>query len=204
MLKKTYLVDDTPGSISNIYEIKILICRILNEIRTKMTKNQLNAALQLNETVNYFNFCQALKELLKSKHIIEKNNGDKKYLVLTTIGEETANILNNNLPKHIVEKNIKLIREFLKKEYENKDKKIYIKRKDDGYTVKLSLEETKSNLMDLELFCPTSKIAENVKIQMELKTTDIYKAILAVINNDKKTLLKIASTMDENLKNKKS
>ena len=109
MLKKTYLVDDTPGSISNIYEIKILICRILNEIRTKMTKNQLNAALQLNETVNYFNFCQALKELLKSKHIIEKNNGDKKYLVLTTIGEETANILNNNLPKHIVEKNIKLI-----------------------------------------------------------------------------------------------
>ncbi len=197
MLKKTYLVDDTPGSISNIYEIKILICRILNEIRIKMTKNQLNAALQLNETVNYFNFCQALKELLKSKHIIEKDNSDQKYLVLTSLGEETANILNNNISKYIVEKNIKSVKEFLKNEYENKNKKIYIKRKDDGYTVKLSLEETKSNLMDLELFCPTSKIAENVKNQMDLKTINIYKAVLAIVNDDKKTLLKIATNMDK-------
>lgn len=197
MLKKTYLVDDVPGSISNIYEIKILICRILNEIRTKITKNQLNTVLQINETVNYFNFCQALKELLKSKHIIEKNYGETKYLYLTNLGKETANVLNNDLSKHIVEKNIKLIREFLKKEYENKGKKIYIKKKDDGYTVKLSLEETKSNLIDLELFCPTSKIAEKVKKQMELKTIDIYKAVLAVINNDKKTLMKIASNMEK-------
>lgn len=197
MLKKTYLIDDVPGSISNIYEIKILICRILNEIRTKITKNQLNTVLQINETVNYFNFCQALKELLKSKHIIEKNDGEAKYLYLTNLGKETANILNDNLSKHIVEKNIKLIKEFLKKEYENKGKKIYIKKKDDGYTVKLSLEETKSNLIDLELFCPTSKIAEKVKKQMELKTIDIYKAVLAVINNDKKTLMKIASNMEK-------
>ena len=41
MFKKTYLVDDTPGSISNIYEIKILICRILNEFKSKITKDQL-------------------------------------------------------------------------------------------------------------------------------------------------------------------
>ena len=191
MLKKTYLIDDIPGSISNIYEIKILICRILNEIRTKITKNQLNTVLQLNETVNYFNFCQALKELLKSKHIVEKNDGEKKYLCLTNLGEETANILNNNLSKHTVEKNIKFIKEFLKKEYENKGKKIYVKKKDDGYTVKLILEEAKSNLIDLELFCPTSSITEKVKNQMDLKKIDIYKEDIAIINKDKKTIIKI-------------
>ena len=202
MLKKTYLVDETPGSISNIYEIKILICRILNEIKTKITKNQLNTALQLNETMNYFNFCQALKELLKSKHIIEIKNGKNEFLTLTNLGIDTANILTSNLPKNIVTKNIKIVKEFLEKELKNKNKKTYILKKDDGYIVKLRLEETNSNLFDLEFFCPTSKIAENVKKQMKEKTTEIYEATLAIIENDDKTLLKIASKLKNKFSNK--
>lgn len=193
MIKKTYLVDRTPGSISNIYEIKILICRILNEIKTKITKNQLSVALQLNETVNYFNFCQALEELLKSKHIIIDRNKKEEFLKLTDIGKETANILTDSIPEKIIKKNIETTNEFLNKESQNKNKKTYLIKKEDGYIVKLILEETKSNLVDLEIFCPNQKTAEKFKKQMKEKTTEIYEAILAILENDEKTLLKIAS-----------
>ena len=201
MLKKVYLVDDVPGSLSNIYEIKILICCILNEINKNINKEQINLALQLNETVNYFNFCQAMKELLITKHIEEfKNNDSNTYLKLTKIGKETVKTFDNKISNKLIGKIVKTLKEILDEEHEKKNKKIMIKTKNDGYTVKLTLEEIKSNLMDVELFCPNLRTAENVKKQMKLKTTEIYKSILAIIEDDYETLLNLALNIKKNKK----
>lgn len=194
MLKKTYLLDETPGSLSNIYEIKILICHILNEIK-KITKNQICSVLLINETVNYFNFCQALKELKEKNQIIEKSFEEKKQLQLTPLGKQMLNSLKDEMPKSIMKKTIFNVKKFLEEERENKNKKIEIKEKSDGYSVKLTLEEIESNLMDLELFCPNLKIAKNVKKQMKIKTTEIYAAIISIINNDYNSLFKITSNL---------
>ena len=203
MLSKIYLVDDIPGSLSNIYEIKILICAIINKMKSNINEEQINLALQINETVNYFNFCQAMKELLETKHIIKnKDKKDEIYLSLTKIGEETVKIFEDKISSKLIEKITKTLENILKEEHENKNKKVQIKSKNDGYIVKLTLEEIKSNLMEVELFCPNLKTAENVKKQMKLKTTEIYTSILALITNDYKTLLKLALNLKEN-KNKK-
>ena len=201
MLKKTYVVDEIPGSISNIYEIKILICRILSEVKHQITKNQLYTAFQLNETVNYFNFCQAMKELESNKHILKKSkkNGEK-YLVLTDTGKEAIKSLTSEISKSTIEKHLKSINKIVKEAQENKNKKIYIKNKNNGFSVSLVLEETSSNLLDLEIFCPTKEFAETAKNQMKSKTTEIYKAILAIINNDQESLSKIASTLKNSTK----
>ncbi len=198
MLKKTYLVDETPGSISNIYEIRILICCILKELEKQITAKQLYTVFQMNYTVNYFNFCQAIKELLNENQLQETKNEDNEiFLAITNAGKEIATSLKNNIAKATLEKTIKNMKQFLMEEHENKNKKIYTQTKDDGYSVKLTLEEINSNLMDLELFCPNLKIAENFKKQMKLKTTEIYTAILAIINNDHNTLYKIASKLKQ-------
>ncbi len=198
MFKKTYLVDDTPGSISNIYEIKILICRILNEFKGKITKDQLCTVLQFNETVNYFNSCQAIEELLTSNQIYKKTdkNGETQIL-LTKQGKEIATTLKTNISKNLISKTIKDIKNFLKEERENKNKKIYLYTKDDGYIVKLVLEETQSNIMDLELYCPTNKIATKFKKEMKNKTAEIYKSIIAIINNEYDVLLNICKNLKE-------
>lgn len=198
MFKKTYLVDDTPGSISNIYEIKILICRILNEFKGKITKDQLCTVLQFNETVNYFNSCQAIEELLTNNQIYKKTdkNGETQIL-LTKQGKEIATTLKTNISKNLISKTIKDIKNFLKEERENKNKKIYLYTKDDGYIVKLVLEETQSNIMDLELYCPTNKIATKFKKEMKNKTAEIYKSIIAIINNEYDVLLNICKNLKE-------
>lgn len=198
MFKKTYLVDDTPGSISNIYEIKILICRILNEFKGKITKDQLCTVLQFNETVNYFNSCQAIEELLTSNQIYKKTDkGGETQILLTKQGKEIATTLKTNISKNLISKTIKDIKNFLKEERENKNKKIYLYTKDDGYIVKLVLEETQSNIMDLELYCPTNKIATKFKKEMKNKTAEIYKSIIAIINNEYDVLLNICKNLKE-------
>ena len=147
----------------------------------------------MNETVNYFNFYQAIKELIAENQIKEtKNNNNITVLNLTSSGEEIATTLKDDIAKTLIEKTMKNMTQFLKEEHENRNKEVYASLKNDGYSVKLVLEEINSNLMDLELFCPNSKIAKNFQKQMKLKTTEIYAAILAIINNDYETINNIA------------
>lgn len=197
MLEDTYLVDNTPGSLSNIYKIKILICCVINETKNPFTKYQLNDVFQYNGTVNYFNFCQAIKELLKTKHIFEKPNskGDTNYLYLTNLGKETAITLKNNIPKSTIHKTLTGLKTLITKDRQNKGRQVTINKKADGYIVKLVLEETGSDLMDLALFCPTEDLAKKMKKEMESKTTDIYKCILAILSNDHKTLFNTAANI---------
>lgn len=195
MAKDTYLLDISPGNLSNMYKIKILICCVIYETNILFTKYQLNDVFQTNSTVNYFSFCQAIKELLKTKHILEKpsSSGDKKYLYVTNLGKETAIALRNNVPKIAINRTIAGIENLIKKDRQNKNRTVSIKKQTDGYILKLVLEETGSNLMDLELFCPTKDLAQKMQTEMKSKTTDIYKCILAVLENDHKTLSEIAN-----------
>ena len=63
-MASTFLKNDEPGSLSDIYEIKILICYLLSCIEKPLSKEQVNYVFQFNSIVNYFSFCQALKELI--------------------------------------------------------------------------------------------------------------------------------------------
>ena len=198
MAKDTYLLDISPGSLSNMYKIKILICCVIYETNTQFTKYQLNDVFQANGTVNYFSFCQAIKELLQTKHILEKpsSSEDKKYLYVTNLGKETAIALKNNVPKLAISKTIAGIENLIKKDRQDKNRTVSIKKQQDGYIVKLVLEETGSNLMDLELFCPTQDLAKKMETEMKSKTTDIYKCILAILGNEHKTLREITRDVE--------
>ena len=118
-------------------------------------------------------------------------------ILLTKQGKEIATTLKTNISKNLISKTIKDIKNFLKEERENKNKKIYLYTKDDGYIVKLVLEETQSNIMDLELYCPTNKIATKFKKEMKNKTAEIYKSIIAIINNEYDVLLNICKNLKE-------
>ncbi len=196
MDQDTYIIDDIPGSLSNIYEIKILICCTINDVKKPFTRYQLNEVFQFNETVNYFNFCQAMTDLLKTKHIIEKSDNNKNSnLYLTNLGKETAITLKNALPKSTLEKTIKKMNDLIEKERQNKGKTVEIKKQDDGYIVKLIIEETGSNIMDLELFSPTKESATKMAKKLSTKTIDIYNCIFALITNDHKAIENIAKSI---------
>lgn len=183
MLNKTFIIDDIPGSISNIYEIKVLICHILKENKNPITQERLNEVFQLNKTMNYFNFCGALSELIQTHHIKKTPDGK---LQLTKIGADTATLFKKELPYSTVKKNLKTLRQLTKND--NSCTEIKINKLADGYSVNLILEETGSELLNIKLFCTTENEAKKFQSKLRNKTADLYKTILAVLNDDYNTL----------------
>ena len=193
MLKKTFIIDDIPGSISNIYEIKVLICHLIKEKKNSLTKEILNEVFQINNTMNYFNFCSALAELIETHHIKKTSDGK---LQLTKIGADTATLFNKELPYSTVNKTLNTLKQLIKQK--NQNTKTSIKQQSDGYTIKLTLTETNSNLLELELFCTTKNEAQKFKQKLDNNTADVYKAILAVLNDDYKILSSISNKCKKN------
>lgn len=199
MLSKIYINDDTPGSLSNINEIKILICYTIKMANRPLDQNQLNEVFQINKTVNYFNFCAAVEELLETHHLMKTS--DQK-LSLTKLGSDAAELFQQNLPYSTIKKTFKTLKKISERDRQNKNRKISTKRSEDGFIVNLTIEETGTNLIELGLFCSTKNEAEKFENEFKNKTTEIYRAIVAMLTNDFRSLTKITEELKE--KHKKS
>lgn len=200
MLSKIYIKDDTPGSLSNINEIKILICHTIKEANRPIDQNQLNEVFQINRTVNYFNFCAAVEEMLQSHHLMQTS--DQK-LSLTKLGFDTAELFKKNLPYSTVKKTLKTLKQINERDRMQKNGKTSIEERKDGFGVKLTLEETGTNMIDLEIFCGSENEAKIFEKELKNKTIEIYKTIVAVLNDDFKELKGIVRSLEEKHKKAK-
>ena len=60
------------GGLRSILDIKILICYILDSVKTPMARNQICDVLQKTGLANYFDINSALDELLENKAVKEE------------------------------------------------------------------------------------------------------------------------------------
>ncbi len=193
MLSEILFHDQTPGSLSNLYDIKILICCILKEVERPLTRDQINELFQMQRTVNYFNYSQAVSELLKTGHLEEQpNSKGVTHLCITPIGIEAAETLSSSLPPATLEKSIRGMKKLLQEKQENQGKVLSIKEVDDGFLVRLALQDEGSDLLQVQLFAPDREQAERLEKELRQKTTELYRGILAVLFNDHKTLTELS------------
>lgn len=192
MSKNIYFQDTEPGSLSDIYEIKILICTLLEAVNQPMGQEQINTVFQYNQTVNYFNFCQAITEMLQTGHIVQQtNNSTEVVLALSDLGKDTAHILSDAIPKSTREKTIKTAKSLIERQRQDKGKKVTIENTNDGYFVHLIISESGSELLNLKLFSPDREQAEYMAEQCNTNTIAIYKSIISTLFQDVNTLQEI-------------
>ena len=58
-----------PGSVTTSHEVMILICYLIDRAGQPVSFQELNAALQSQELVNYFQFAETMESLRRSGHI---------------------------------------------------------------------------------------------------------------------------------------
>lgn len=192
MSQSVYFHDTEPGSLSDTYEIKILICTLLEAVKQPMEQEQINTVFQYNQTVNYFNFCQAITEMLQTGHIVQQtNNSGNVVLALSDLGKDTAHILNDAIPRATREKTIKTAKDLIERQRQDKGKKVTIENTTDGYFVHLVISESGSDLLNLKLFSPDREQAEYMADQCNTNTTSIYKCIISTLFQDVNTLQEI-------------
>lgn len=177
-----FLKSEQPGGLSDIYEIKILICYLLNEISYPLSPEQINYVFQYNNIVNYFSFCHAIKELISTNHIEEQSNpvSGKKLLHLTSLGENTAKTLCSVVGKATRDRIVSTGNQVLEQAKKDRDHRADITRTEDGYLVHMVIHDIGSDLMDLTVFAPDEQTAEAISEKFLADTAKFYQDILDV------------------------
>lgn len=186
-----------PGGLTHGYEIKILVCYLLDQIGEGMTFDQIHEALLAKGLVNYFELADALSELLESGHI--KAVGcikDSDCYQLTPLGLETAHTFQSSLPATVRDKAVRSAKNLLARKKRETENLVSISRVVDGYLVDMTICDIGSDLLAISLFMPTEEEAELVKRRFLRDPLLIYKGVLALMTGDLKTVGDLVETPD--------
>lgn len=197
-----------PNGFDKIYEIKILICYILDsiaKINQKINKTQLNGFVKDQELADYFMFNQALNELIETNYISFKEagfEGEEKFLKLQRLGKETASKLKFSLPKALKEK---VSTESIKFLYKIKNENHYesnLEEVEDGYIVNCYIHDIGTDLLSFKFFVPDKIQAQIVRDKFMKDPLSVYKSFLFVLTDDNGSLIELASLLEEKNGNK--
>lgn len=169
------------GGMTEKYEIKILICYLLNSINHPLTWEQFNMIFQENQYVNYFAFCDALKELVQSKHVkIEQEKSEERY-VLQPLGQETAQRLCHSLPSSLRDNVVQTAMRLLSRLKLEQENEVEIVPYQNGYMVRCIVHDTDFDLMRLEMFAPDEVQAALLKENFLADPSRTYRGIMRLL-----------------------
>lgn len=184
-----------PGGMKDIYEIKILICYLLNAMKEPLSKEQMDAVLEGNQLVSYFSYAAAYKELLQSGHLHLEEQDGREVLCLDELGRHTALMLKTNLPLSVRDKVVSAGMEIIAGMNRDKAREVSAEPCGNGYSVRLVIHDEDVDLVDVRLFAPDMEQVEIIKKQFTDNTVDVYKGLIALLIRDGAGLKEIADRL---------
>lgn len=169
------------GPMTDIYEIKILICYLLKSVGLPFSKNQINQVFQEDATVNYFSFCEAIKELLTSGHITAQTNNSEEVYSLNSLGEETATHLERSLPLSLRDNIVNTAMHMLAQMKLERENEVNILSYKNGFLVECVMHEENFDLLRLQVFAPDKIQAEKMKEKFMKDPIRIYKSFISTL-----------------------
>lgn len=167
-----------PGGLRDIMEIKILVCYVINALKIPFTREEINTIFQREGLANYFLTNSAIDDL------IEKDNlhiNEKDEITLTESGIHIAELLDVDLPKSIRRKAINTalaLKTYRRREHENK---IVIEKRENDWNISITLFDTDSEMMKLDLAVADILQAEEIKKNFLNNPQKVYEGIIQLL-----------------------
>ena len=175
------------GGLTTDYEIRMLVCYLLWEIKEPVTMKMLNDALFKDGIVNYFQLANEVSALIVSKHIKdnEKNSKGEALLNLTDLGKKAAETFYKKLPLSIREKSLAALKEAMTIERsKNENLCTVIREEDDSYRLKIKIADYGSDLLSLDFYVPTEDLAIKCRHNFLKDPTILYMNILKTLGGE--------------------
>ncbi len=169
-----------PGMLTNLTDIKILICYLLNSVGEAMDKEQMIDMIFENEIAEYFDIRAAVMQLVENGNVTEDSDG---YITLTDSGKTAAEQLETTLPFTAREK---VVREGLKITTLSKRKKANkaeIEKTKDGIFVKCYLLDDVQEVFTFKLLVADEFQANMVKEKFLENPALVYKNFISSLLN---------------------
>ena len=175
-----------PGGLTYDFEIKIFVCFLLHRVGQPMTFEQMNEVVFQNGVANYFEFAEAVGELVQSGHIriLPQDPAGRKLYAVTDIGVQTAEAFHKDIPLTIREKALSAAQDVLVKSRLKSENLVSIQKAEDGYLVELRITDVGSDLLKLTVFMPDKKQASLVCNRFQEDPARLYKNVLALLTGE--------------------
>ena len=183
-----------PGGLTNDFEVKILICFLLDNMKDIITTSQLQEVVAESGFVNYFELAEAISELRASEHIIcLKTQSGEEILTLSETGIKTSKAFSDTLPATVKEKTLELCQKKIQYKKRKDEIDVSYEKVSDGYQLKLSFKDIGTDLLNMKIFIPTEKQCAEIKEQIYRNPTIIYSGILSLLLGNYTELYELAS-----------
>ena len=185
-----------PGGLTNDFEVKILICFLLDSLKKNspgaalsdgeqpgLSFDELNEIFQETGLVNYFEFAESMSELEKTEHIRRQMtpDGEKEIFVITEVGSITAQTFQKTLPLTVREKTLETARHLTEVQKCMDEVDVIYHPVSDGYILQLTIRDIGSDLLNLNVFLPTEEECILVKEHIQNDPAEVYSRILTAL-----------------------
>lgn len=163
---------------------KLMILYILSRVDFPLSNAQLTAFILEKEYTNYFNIQKAISELLDDEYIAVKTIRNSSLYIITDTGNETLLFFDNLISSGIkddIDEYLALNKYQLKEEVSSPADYTQIKKGE--FSVRLSVIERDTRIIDLTISVPTEDEAVIICNKWSEKSPDIYSYIMSVLLN---------------------
>lgn len=186
-----------PGSVTTSHEVMLLICDLIGKAGQPVSFQELNAALQGEELVNYFQFAEAMESLRRSGHILPREYHGEQRFVLSDLGRKTSGDFGAELPPAVRERAAGALERILTLVRRQRENRVEIREVEDGWQVSLTIPDIGSDLLSLTIFMPTRRECESIRRRFLNDPMLTYKGVFALLTGDTKTVGELVESQQD-------
>ena len=165
------------GFIRDMMDVKVLILFVLSRVNYPMTVQEIYELCFQDECLSYFDVCTAIPEMVNSGHIEQKE--EERYEI-TERGRQDGALTEESIAFSVRQSAEDAVTRYNRQLRRRSFVKTQlIPRETEDFSVMLSLDDEKGNLMTLELMAPDQRQAVNLAKLFEGKAENIYNLIMA-------------------------
>ena len=167
------------GFIHDKLDIKFLVLYIMARAAAPLDLPTLTDLTLIDEGVDYFEFAEALAELVSSGHLQLE---DDRYSI-TEKGRKNGKVCESSLPYSVKSKcDHRLVKLNAELRRDAPDRAQILPKEEDGTcTLRLSLDDGAGNLLTVELLSPSEDQAERLAEGFRSRPEQVYNGILDVL-----------------------
>ena len=170
------------GYIHDMLDVKVLVLFVMARCNYPITVQQIYELCYQDECLSYFDICTAIPEMVTSGHLQELEG--EKYEI-TEKGRDAGSLTEDSIAFTVKQAAEYAVARFNRNVRRSSFVKTQVVPKDGGeYSVIMSLDDEKGNLMTMELMAPDQRQAVRLSKLFEKKAENVYNLTMAELLDD--------------------
>ena len=163
------------GGLRSVSSIYLLVCYIVENIDSRVTRDIIVQAVCESATANYFEVTDAIGKLIGNGTLIESEDG---ALSLNKSTGADIELVEKDLPYTVRENSIKLVQKIIAKEKYRRENEAEIIEENSGFSVILNISDGNTEFMRLKLYASTMEQAQMIKEKFLTNPAGVYESVI--------------------------